>query len=388
MYVSNCTSASIYGSTIFSENTNGVYISSTPTTITASTLKSTKESALYCYNSTVTLSATNTFKESQRGIGLDRSTLVVNSTPTFTNNKSWDGGDIRIIALTSYATAPIKWNCGSPSDTIMIYTGRHNSATFPWKIVECNSSLTADALFKKVKTDRYVANLSTKYITLIDAVEIEFTNNYSGSTSTINGFGLISGESLLIHHVTLVDGVVEEQQLIQNYSASYNYRITINGVKSGLSVKNSGTVTLPGATIYDTYKDSITGFIFQYLPVPAYRNFIDDVQTYFVEKYGSSYQNYLANNSPTDADLVAIQKAYQKFQNVCNSNNGSGNFSEDLHPCAWFAFTTIGGYAGTLNEYLAGTGSYLPNLLSFVVDDTNNAFSYKLCHLLSIPPFR
>ena len=376
VYILNCTSASIYGSTIFSENTNGVYISSTPTTINSSTLTSTKESALYCYNSTVTLSATNTFKESQRGIGLDRSTLVVNSTPTFTNNKSWNGGDIRIIALTSYATAPIKWNCGSPSDTIMIYTGRHNSATFPWKIVECDDSITAKAFFGKVKTDRYVANLSTKYITLIDAVEIEFTNNYSGPMGTNRGLGLISGESLLIQYGTLVDGVVNGITGIDTYSASYNYRITINGVKSGLSVKNSGTVTLPGnATIYDTYKDSITGFIFQYLPRKPYLKFIDDVQTYFVEKYGSSYQNYLANNNPTDADLVAIQKAYQNFQNKCK-NDGSGNFSEDLYERAWFAFTTIGGYAGTLNEYLAGTGSYLPNLLSFVVDDTNNAFSY------------
>ena len=376
VYISNCTSASIYGSNIFSETTNGVYISSTPTTITSSTLTSTKESALYCYNSTVTLSATNTFKESHRGISLDRSTLVVNSTPTFTNNESWNGGDIRIIALTSYTTAPIKWNCGSPSETMMIYTGRHSSATFPWKIVECSSDGTAKTLFAMVKTDRYVTNLSTKYITLIDAVEIEFTNNHAGPMGTNSGLGLISGESLLIQYGTLVDGAVNGRTDIYTYSASYNYRIAINGVKSGLAVKNSGTVTLPGnATIYDTYKDSITGFIFQYLPVTAYRNFIDDVQTYFVEKHGSSYQNYLANNNPTDADLVAIQKAYQNFQNKCK-NDGSGNFSEDLYPCAWFAFTTIGGYAGTLNEYYAGTGSLLPNILSFVVDDTNNAFSY------------
>ena len=258
----------------------------------------------------------------------------------------------------------------------MIYTGRHSSATFPWKIVECKDSSVAKSLFDMVKTDRYVANLSTKYITLIDAVEIEFTNNHSGPMGTNSGLGLISGESLLIQYGTLVDGEVANKTDVYTYSASYNYRITINGVKSGLSVKNYGTVTLPGnATIYDTYKDSITGFIFQYLPVNAYRNFIDDVQTYFVEKHGSSYQNYLANNNPTDADLVAIQKAYQNFQNKCK-NDGSGNFSEDLYPCAWFAFTTIGGYAGTLNEYYAGTGSLLPNILSFVVDDTNNAFSY------------
>ena len=387
LFAKNCTSVSITGSTLHSSKASSIMLDNSSATCNGSTISTSKAfSGIIADFSSLTLTGSNTFSDCSTAILLYKATLNINSAPTFTNNYE----DIYISSVNSYSTAPVKWNVNSKIlKTIKVYTSSvGSSSNFPWRIIEFKGEPYASESVAFIKTNRYAAESDDKYIILIDAANVRLVNRINTPEGILGGYGLYSGEELRIEYGTVVDGVLDLRslkKLSDNYVMPYKYKLRVNGKDSGYAINDPTTLTLNvNASFFevlDDRRDKGTGLFYQYLPIQTFHDFIDQIQSYFLENYSCTYQEYLKTRSFTSADKNAIQSAYDNtFKADIRTWQSWDNHEipERFANFGWFAFTSASVDTQDINWLTGYDTTYLkPNLLSFVVDSSDKeAFSY------------